>query len=63
MCGSVVDIQSATTENRRGKKELERRPMPNVMTALGIQVVPSVESDGEQRQFRNFVSCITPQFG
>jgi len=25
MCGSMVDIQSATAENRRGKKEEERR--------------------------------------
>jgi len=23
MCGSMIDIQSATAENRRGKKELE----------------------------------------
>jgi len=35
MCGSVVDIQSATAENRRGKKKkLECGPMPNVMAAL-----------------------------
>jgi len=25
MCGSMVDIQSATAENRRGKKKKERR--------------------------------------
>jgi len=34
MCGSMVDIQSPTAENRRGKKKLECGPMPNVMTAL-----------------------------
>jgi len=42
MCGSMVDIQSAAAEIRRGKKEerrkkkeeLERGPMPNVMAAL-----------------------------
>jgi len=37
MCGSMVDIQSATAEIRRGKKkeeELECGPMPNVMAAL-----------------------------
>ena len=35
MCGSMVDIQSATAENRRGKKkELECGPIPNVMAAL-----------------------------
>ena len=42
MCGSVVDIQSATAEIRRGKEkiedrqkiELEHGPMPNVMAAL-----------------------------
>ena len=46
MCGSMVDIQSAAAEIRRGKKkeeeEEERRnrmklecgPMPNVMAAL-----------------------------
>jgi len=38
MCGNMVDIQSATAENRQGKKkkeeeELERGPMPNVMVA------------------------------
>ena len=32
MCGSMTDIQSA--EIRRGKKELECGPMPNVMVAL-----------------------------
>jgi len=25
MCGSMVDIQSATAENRRGKKKIEDR--------------------------------------
>jgi len=40
MCGSMVDIQSATAEIRRGnkerrkKKELECGPMPNLITAL-----------------------------
>ena len=35
MCGSMVDIQSATTENKRGKKiGTECGPMPNVMAAL-----------------------------
>jgi len=34
MCGSIVDTQSATAENRRGKKKkLECGPMPNVMAA------------------------------
>jgi len=35
MCRSMVDIQSATAEIRRGKKKkLECEPMPNVMAAL-----------------------------
>ena len=42
MYGSMVDIQSLTAENRRGKKKkeetngmkLECGPMPNVMVAL-----------------------------
>ena len=44
MCGSIVDIQSATAEIRRGIKkikeeeeeeeELECGPMPNLMAAL-----------------------------
>jgi len=40
MCQSMVDIQSAAAEIRRGKKEEEDRkklecgPMPNVMVAL-----------------------------
>ena len=36
MCGSMVDIQCATAEIRRGKnkRELECGPMPNVMAAL-----------------------------
>jgi len=35
MCGSMVDIQSATAEIRRGKeKKLECEPMSNVMAAL-----------------------------
>ena len=39
MCGSMVDIQSATAEIRRGKKEerkkeQECKPMPNVLAAL-----------------------------
>jgi len=34
MCGSMADIQSPTAEIKRGKKELECGPMPNVMAAL-----------------------------
>jgi len=34
MCGSMVDIQSATAEIKRGKTELECGRMPNVMAAL-----------------------------
>jgi len=36
MCGSMVDIQSATAVIRRGKEieELECGPMPNLMVAL-----------------------------
>jgi len=34
MCRSMVDIHSATAEIRRGKKELECGPMPNMMAAL-----------------------------
>jgi len=34
MCGSTTDIQSATAEIRRGKKELQCVPTPNVMAAL-----------------------------
>jgi len=35
MCGSMVDIESATAEIRRGKEEeLECWPVPNVMAAL-----------------------------
>jgi len=28
MCGSMVDMQSATAENRRGKKKKDRRKKP-----------------------------------
>jgi len=56
MCESVVDIQSATAEIRRGKKnkieettgQLECGPMPNVMVAL-----PNIDG----------ALCSTPQFG
>jgi len=49
MCRSMVDIQSATAEIRRGKKkELECGPMPNVMVAL-----PNTGG----------TLCSTPQFG
>ena len=34
MCESMADIQSATAEIRRGKKELECGPLPNVMAVL-----------------------------
>jgi len=35
MCGSMVDIESATADIRQVKKEeLERGPMPNLMVAL-----------------------------
>jgi len=34
MWESMVDIQSAMAEIRRGKKKLVCRPMPNVMAAL-----------------------------
>ena len=49
MRGSIVDIHSATAQNRRGKKEEERNrtklecgPMPNVMVALP-NMAPSVQ--------------------
>jgi len=35
MCGSIVDIQSATAENRRGKKERKIKKKPqdkNIMS-------------------------------
>jgi len=35
MCGSMVDIQSATTENRRGKKDRKKKPQwQNIMAVL-----------------------------
>ena len=34
MCRSTADIHSATSKMKRGKKELECGPMPNVMAAL-----------------------------
>jgi len=34
MCGSTVDIQSATTENRRGKKEDRNHRMKTEWPAL-----------------------------
>ena len=56
MCGSMVDIQSAAAEIRRGikkieeedRKKLECGPMPNVMVAL-----PNIGGG----------LCSTPQFG
>ena len=46
MCGSMVDIQSATVEIMRVKKEeLECGPMPNVMAAL-----PSIGGASVQRR-------------
>jgi len=47
LCGSMVDIQSATAKIRRAKKErrkkkekeeLECGPMPNLMVALKIHI-------------------------
>jgi len=40
MCASMVDIQSATAEIRRGKKEEEDRKKPqgkNIMSASAMQ--------------------------
>jgi len=40
MCGSMVDIQSATAENRRGKKKKDRKKKPqdeNIMSASATQ--------------------------
>jgi len=34
--------------------------MPNVMAAIRIQVVPSVEND-EKQKFYNSIPCTTPQ--
>jgi len=39
MCGSIVDIQSATAEIRRGKKEEDRKTKQNknIMSASAMQ--------------------------
>jgi len=40
MCGSMVDIQSATAEIRQGKKKIERKKKPqgeNIMSASATQ--------------------------
>ena len=40
MCGSMVDIQSAAAEIRRGKKKEERKKKPqdkNIMSASAMQ--------------------------
>jgi len=40
MCGSIVDIQSATVEIRRGKKEERKKKKPqgkNIMSASATQ--------------------------
>jgi len=38
MCGSMVDIQSATAEIRRGKKEEGKKPQgKNIMSASATQ--------------------------
>jgi len=39
MCGSMVDIQSATAENRRGKKEERNKKAQdeNIMSASEMQ--------------------------
>jgi len=35
MCGSMVDIQSLTAENRRGKRR--RKKLQNIMSASAMQ--------------------------
>jgi len=45
---------------QRTKKKLESEPMHNVMAALEILVAPYVENN-EERKFRNFIPCTTPQ--
>jgi len=37
MCGSMVDIQSATAEIRRGKKEERKKQDENIMSASATQ--------------------------
>jgi len=38
MCGSMVDIQSATAEIRRGKKKDRKKPQgKNIMSASAMQ--------------------------
>jgi len=37
MCGSMVDIQSATAEIRRGKKERRKKQDKNIMSASATQ--------------------------
>jgi len=38
MCGSMVDIQSATAEIRRGKKDKKKKPQDeNIMSASATQ--------------------------
>jgi len=40
MCGSMVDMQSAMAEIRRGKEKIERRKIPqgkNIVSASAVQ--------------------------
>ena len=37
MCGSMVDIQSATAEIRRGKKEERKKQDKNIMSTSAMQ--------------------------
>jgi len=53
MCGSMVDVQSATAENMRGKKKNRRQKKPqdkNIMSASAMQ--------GGHKQLLGLLICV-----
>ena len=56
MCGSMADIQSATAEIRRGKKEEERR-----RNRMKLEMWANAQRDGRPAEHRCGALCSTPQ--
>jgi len=60
MCGSMVDIQSATADIRRGKKE-DRKKKPqdkNIMSASSTQDGHKKKEETTGRKYNGLPYCI-----
>jgi len=63
MCGSMVDIQSVTAENTRGKKKKDRKKKPQGKNIMACPVPYGGHKKKKKPQDKNIMSASATQGG